>query len=73
MAVGIVLLDPLDQLVLPHHGRLARACFGAAFPARHEIGRARHRDPRAGAGSASAADRSASAPSKPQGSAGEKA
>ena len=61
VGVRVVAADPLDQIVLPHHRGGLRRLFGcsAACGGDRRRGSARGR---AGAGSASAADRSARAP-----------
>ena len=45
----VVLLDPVDQLVLPHHPRLARLCRNlGTVGRRHQVRAARHRHPGTG-------------------------
>ena len=44
---GVILFDPIDQLELPHHPRLA-ALRRRYVVLRHEVGRARDRDPQPG-------------------------
>ena len=60
VGVRIVVLDPLDQVVLPHHVRLAPSSAPRPRPAR-SAAQARPRAAR-GAGSADAADRSGRGP-----------